>query len=83
MLPLKLTGLPYVKSNTLMLHNDDCQETSIAVCAVHCSPLGSSAYKIDLQSPALSLPHKGAIDLIVESVVQSTVTVASDATVSL
>ena len=66
-----------------MHHGGDCQETSIAICAVHCSPLRSTAYKLKLQSPALSHPHKGAIDLIVEAVLQSTVTIASDATVRL
>jgi len=83
MFPPRLAGLSCVLSNTIVHQDGDCQETSIAVCAVHCSPLRSSAYKLKLQSPAVSNPHKGAVDLIVESVLQSTVTIASDATVRL
>ena len=83
MLPPKLTGPSCVQGNIIMLHDVDCQETNVAACAVHCSPLRSSAYKLELQSPALSRPHKNAIDLTVESVLQSTVTIASDATVCL
>ena len=87
MFPPRLTELSCVQNNTIIMvhHDGDCQQTSIAFCAVlvHCSSLRLSAHKLKLQSPALSYPHKGAINLIVDFVLHAIVTIASDATVQL